>query len=95
MAKCRECEAKILWVEIETKNGMKAIPVDPKPAKEGDLTLRPTHPDAPMIASKATAQDRREAKPLYVSHRQTCPKRDPNEQYQDRQPSWVREPEGY
>ncbi len=86
---CRDCENRILWVEIETRNGWKRIAVDPKPTDDGDLSLRPTHPDQPMVAERWRGRG-----PRYASHRKTCPEAEPDT-YQDRTPSWVREPEGY
>ena len=90
MQKCRDCQQKVLWCEIETKNGTKKIPVDPKPVDGGDLALRPSHPDQPMIATKYTGYGAR-----FISHRKTCPERDMENDYKEREPSWVREPEGY
>ena len=94
-SKCNACEARVLWCEIETRNGIKKIAIDPKPTANGDLELRPSHPDLPMIASKWSGRG-----PRFTSHRNTCPEVDeadrPNYNKRDDGPKpWEREPEGY
>jgi hypothetical protein len=91
-AECNACGAGIRWCEIETRNGLKRIPIDLEPVDTGDLTLRNIHRDLPLRAEKWTPHS---TGPRYTSHRATCPERDPNDNYQGQQPSWVREPEGY
>lgn len=85
-----------MWVELETRSGLKKITVDPKPSPEGDLTLRNAHPDLPLQAKRATGEDRKRGAALYRSHRETCSAVDPAEREKwNQNPSWVREPEGY
>ncbi len=98
MKKCNDCDEPIIWCEIETRNGLKKIPVNPAPADDGDLVLLRTHPDLPMRAVRKSEikTDFFQQKTFYKSHRDTCSAVDPADRKKyTRDESWVREPEGY
>lgn len=64
MSRCRSCEAPITWAETESG---KAMPLDAKPTRDGNMVL---------VRGKtrfANEEDRRLARPLYMSHFATCP----------------------
>lgn len=83
MTKCRDCEQRIIWAEDE--NG-KRVAIDPAPNDDGRLETIPTHPDAPLRVKVNPRAAKR-----YIEHFKTCPESD----YEEREPQWVREPEGY
>jgi len=64
MAKCRTCEAPVIWAE--TRSG-KPMPLDEKPSGNGNMAY------VNGKAWVATDEDRRLRRPLHTSHFATCP----------------------
>lgn len=85
-ANCKHCDQRVLWAELTKDDGtIKRIPLDPKPVNDGDLYVRNSHPDMPLQASKATPDQRRNARGLFKSHTDTCPEQEhkPKSSYRD------------
>lgn len=64
MAKCKSCEALIIWAS--TRSG-KSMPLDEQPTPKGTMVL------VKGQTWVATDEDRRLHRPLYMSHWATCP----------------------
>ncbi len=67
MAKCRTCEAPILWAS--TVNG-KQMPLDEEPSPSGTFCY------SGGKTWVETLEDRAALRPTYTSHFATCPDRD-------------------
>lgn len=63
MSTCRSCDAEITWATTEAG---KAMPLDATPSETG------THVLVDGLTRRATDEDRRLHRPLYVSHFATC-----------------------
>lgn len=64
MARCRSCEAEIIWASTVTG---KAMPIDAAPSESGNLVY------GNGAVSTASDEDRRLHRPRYTSHFATCP----------------------
>jgi hypothetical protein len=63
MARCRSCEAEVIWAD--TKHGKK-MPLDAKPTSKGNLVF------VGGVARTVTDEDRRLHRETYTSHFSTC-----------------------
>lgn len=64
MARCKACEAEVIWAETTTG---KRMPIDAAPTPKGNMVY------VNGVARAASADDRRLQRPLYTSHFATCP----------------------
>lgn len=73
MARCRSCEARIVWAV--TPAGRR-IPLDPDPVEGGNVLLAPAIASPSGAVARVLTNDERAAHvgPLHVSHFATCPK---------------------
>lgn len=72
MAKCRSCQAKIVWAI--TENGKK-MPIDPTPVRDGNVIKTGNRVDGleevHVISSRDVMEDDQRAR--YTAHFATCP----------------------
>lgn len=71
MARCRSCDAPVLWVTMEGSG--KSNPLDPEPVENGNVETFTGEDGRPMGRVLTDASDRLFSPPLYVSHFSSCP----------------------
>jgi hypothetical protein len=70
MAKCRSCQAKVLWCITE---GGKTMPVDPNPTHDGNLIKTGAYVDGkPEVHAITNRDDLHGNEVRYTSHFATC-----------------------
>lgn len=84
IARCRYCDARILWIRLRTKSGKlsaKPHPVDRAATRAGNITLEgrwlPSGTPVGRIAgNQLELSEAGDEAPRYVSHFATCPHAD-------------------
>lgn len=73
MAKCRSCEAPMVWVKTAA-NG-RLMPLDPKPVPDGNVVLLASRDEqgVRLVRVLAHGEDPGPDAKRYISHFATCP----------------------
>lgn len=75
MARCRSCDAPVLWAIV--RKGGKRIPLDPDPVDNGNIAIIGEREDqygkSPLVEYRATDPLPGMSEPKYVTHFATCP----------------------
>lgn len=69
--KCRSCDASIVWVKTAASDGAKSMPMDARPAPDGNVWLN----DQGRAVVAANHGGVPAGKRAFLSHFATCPNR--------------------
>jgi hypothetical protein len=72
-AKCRSCEAPVVFVKTAASDGNKSMPLDPEASPDGNVVVDPITGRARVFKDAAAIPAELAERPRHFSHFATCP----------------------
>jgi hypothetical protein len=72
-AKCRSCQAPVVFVKTEASGGTKVMPLDPEVSDDGNVVVMPDTGRARVFKDAAAIPAELAGRPRHFSHFATCP----------------------